>query len=268
MPSIVFVSSRRDIAGQNITSKLRELVGLGPPGKGNERFDLSGMECMLIDVDVDIVHVGRMVEEYYPSLVIHLSRHSSATGIPTLSVHVSGNISDADMGGEPKAISVAPAMAMLAALKELQLQRVAMNLDFNVCYEATHHGPSLDVPSMFIEIGSSPERWRREDAGQAVARAALASAMVTSTGSAAMGLGGTHYCPKFTQLALERSQPFGHILPKYALKDVDGAFFRYAVKRTLEPIDRVLVDWKGMSGADKERLLPEVEKLGLRIERV
>ena len=268
MPSTIFVTSKRDIAGQNIIFKLRELVGLGPPGKGNERFDLSGMECMLIDVDVDIVHVGRMAEEYRPSLVIHLSRHSSAAGIPTLSVHVSGNISDADMGGEPKTISVAPAMAMLAALKELQLQREAMNLDFNVCYEATHHGPSLDVPSMFIEIGSNAERWRREDAGQAVARAALAAARATSIGTAAIGLGGTHYCPKFTKLAIERSQPFGHILPKYALGGVDGAFLGYAMRRTLEPVDSVLIDWKGISGMDKERLMPEVEKLGLRIERI
>jgi len=268
MPPTIFVASKRDVAGQNAVSKLRELVGLGPPTEGRERFDLSGRECMLIEVDVDIVYVGRMVEEYNPSLVIHLSRHSSAAGIPTLSVHVSGNISNADLGGEPKTISVAPAMAMLAALKELQLQREALNLDFNVCYEATHHGPSLDVPSMFIEIGSSPERWRRDDAGQAVAKAALAAARAISTGTAAIGLGGTHYCPKFTQLALECSQPFGHILPKYALGGVDGAFLSYAIRRTLEPVDRVLVDWKGTSGIDKERLMPEVKKLGLGIERV
>jgi len=267
MPPTIFVASKRDTAGQNAMSKLRELIGLGPSAEGGERFDLSGRECMLIEVDVDIVYVGRMVEEYDPSLVIHLSRHSSAVGIPTLSVHVSGNISGADLGGEPRAISVAPAVAMLAALKELQRQREALNLDFNVCFEATHHGPSLDVPSMFIEIGSSPERWGRDDAGQAVAEAALAAARAISTGKAAIGLGGTHYCPKFTQLALERSQPFGHILPKYALKDVDGAFLRYAVKRTLEPVDRVIADWKGIGGDDKGRLLPEVEKLGLQLER-
>jgi len=267
MPPIVFVASKRDIAGQNAMSKLRELVGLGQRAEGRERFDLSGWECMLIEVDVDIVYVGRMVEEYDPSLVIHLSRHSSAAGIPTLSVHVSGNISGADLGGEPKTISIAPAMAMMAALKEFQLEREALNLGFNVCYEATHHGPSLDVPSMFIEIGSTPDKWRRDDAGRAVAKAALAAARAASTGTSAIGLGGTHYCPKFTKLALERSQPFGHILPKYALKNVDGAFLRYAVKRTLEPVDRIIADWKGISGDDKERLLPEIEELGLCLER-
>jgi len=120
---------------------------------------------------------------------------------------------------------------------------------------------------MFIEIGSSPERWRREDAGQAVARAALAAARATSIGTAAIGLGGTHYCPKFTKLAIERSQPFGHILPKYALNNVDRDFLRYAVKRTLEPVDKIIVDWKGTSGDEKKRLLPEVEELGMHLER-
>jgi len=268
MSPIVFVVSKRDIAGQNAASELRKLVGTRRCSNGKEYFDISGRECLLVEVEMDIVYVGRMVEEFDPSLVIHLSRHSSAAGIPTLSVHVSGNISNAELGGEPRTISIAPSTAMLTALKELQLQKEMLNLDFNVCYEATHHGPSLDVPSMFIEIGSSEERWRREDAGKAVAQAALASARVKPTGSAAMGLGGTHYCPKFTQLALESSQPFGHILPKYALEAVDGAFLRYAVKRTLEPVDKLLVDWKGISGGDKARLLPEAEKLGLRIERV
>jgi D-aminoacyl-tRNA deacylase len=120
---------------------------------------------------------------------------------------------------------------------------------------------------MFIEIGSNEERWRREDAGLAVAKAALAAVRAETSGSAAIGLGGTHYCPKFTQLALRRSQPFGHILPKYALEAVNGAFLKYAIERTLEPVDRVVFDWKGMSGNDKERLVPEVEKLGLRLER-
>ena len=268
MPPIIFMVSKRDMAGQNAASELRKLVQLSGHSAGREHFDLVGKECMLMEIDVDIVHVGRMVEEFHPPLVIHLSRHSSVAGIPTLSVHVSGNISDAQLGGEPRNISIAPATAMLTALRELQKQKETYNLDFNVCYEATHHGPSLDVPSMFIEIGSSEERWRQEDAGQAVARAALAAAMITPTGHAAMGLGGTHYCSKFSQLALERSQPFGHILPKYALKDVDGAFLSYALGRTLEPVDRILIDWKGISGDDKERLLPEVEKLGLRLERV
>jgi len=33
--------------------------------------------------------------------------------------------------------------------------------------ETTHHGPSLSVPTMFIEIGSSETHWNRRDAAEA-----------------------------------------------------------------------------------------------------
>ncbi|MGQ9515072.1 MAG: D-aminoacyl-tRNA deacylase [Thermoproteota archaeon] len=267
MPPVIFVVSKKDVAGQNSLSALRTILGFRD-SSDLKRFYVSGKECMLIEVDVDIVHVGRMVEKFCPSLVIHLSRHSSESKIPTLSVHVSGNISSADLGGEPGKISIAPASAMLAVLKELKKQRDFLCLDFDVCYEATHHGPSLDVPSIFIEIGSDLEKWRQEKAGYALAHASLAAVKAEPTASAAIGLGGTHYCPKFTQLALEESQPIGHILPKYSLEYVDGSFLRYALTRSVEPIDKVILDWKGISGNDKARLIPELEKLGLPIERV
>ena len=268
MRPVIFVASKIDVAGQNALSALMDIIGIGRSSMGEQVFEISGRECISIEVDVDIVHTGRMVEKYNPSLVIHLSRHSSASKIPTLSVHVPGNVSGADLGGEPRKISIAPASAMFAALKELERQRASLCPDFNVLFEATHHGPSLDVPSMFIEIGSDLERWRQEKAGYALAHAALEAAKAEPIGTAAIGLGGTHYCPKFTQLALEKSQLFGHMFPKHSLGSLDAPFLSYVLGRNLEPIEKVVLDWKGISGSDKARLVPELEKLGLRIERI
>ncbi|XP_022736518.1 D-aminoacyl-tRNA deacylase-like isoform X2 [Durio zibethinus] len=41
--------------------------------------------------------------------------------------------------------------------------------EFEVTLEATHHGPEINSPTMFVEIGSAEEYWYRQDAAQAIA---------------------------------------------------------------------------------------------------
>ncbi len=48
-----------------------------------------------------------------------------------------------------------------------------MKLDYEVSYECTHHGPSLNVPAMFVELGSSEKQWNDSRAAEAVAHAAM-----------------------------------------------------------------------------------------------
>ena len=92
-----------------------------------------------------------------------ISRHSSASGKPTLSVHTPGNFGEARLGGLPKIISVSPATAMSDALKALLRYKVEFCLDYEVSYECTHHGPSLNVPVMFVgvrQLRSTMERFK------------------------------------------------------------------------------------------------------------
>ncbi|KAL0364431.1 UNVERIFIED_CONTAM: D-aminoacyl-tRNA deacylase [Sesamum angustifolium] len=41
--------------------------------------------------------------------------------------------------------------------------------EFEITLEATHHGPETHSPTMFVEIGSTEEYWKRQDAAQAIA---------------------------------------------------------------------------------------------------
>src|SRR2546428_10273485 len=40
------------------------------------------------------------------------------------------------------------------------VRREAEGLSYAVTFEATHHGPVLDAPSFFIEVGSTEKEWR------------------------------------------------------------------------------------------------------------
>ena len=190
-------------------------------------------------------------------LVLFISRHSSVSGTPTLSVHTPGNLGGAELGGFARKVSVSPANAMRAVLKAMVCLKEEMQLKYVVSYECTHHGPSINVPAMFAELGSSPKQWNDLKAAEAVAHAAMKaiSKFGESPAKAVLGIGGPHYSDKFTRIALESEIAFSHIIPKYAVPYVDLEILRQCVEKTQEKVEFVVLDWKGIKGEHKSKLV-------------
>jgi len=140
-----------------------------------------------------------------------------------------------------------------------------------VSYECTHHGPSLNVPTMFTELGSSPKQWSDTKAAEVVAHAAIAAITnfhTPNSTTAALGIGGTHYNQRFTQMALADEAVFSHMIPKYAVQHVTAELLRHCMERTLEKVTHAILDWKGIKGADKPKLLAALQETGLPYTRV
>jgi D-aminoacyl-tRNA deacylase len=270
---ILFVASMQDTAGMNIAAKLIDYYNFD---KLSETFHknpvysktFQNKEIKLLFVNPEIVDTQFLGDLFTPQLLIFLSRHSSAMGIPTLSVHTPGNLLEAKFGGKPRRVSVSPAGPMKSAILEMAKLRDEQGLDYEVSYECTHHGPSLDVPTMFVELGSSPKQWKDAKAAEVVAHAAMAALSEGSNYSVALGIGGPHYNKKFTETALTTQMAFGHIIPKYTLKEVDAEIIKQCVKRTSETVDVVLLDWKGIKGAYKPKVLAALKEIGMPSERV
>jgi len=270
---ILFIASTKDTAGMNIAKQLIDHYNFE---KLSETFHknpvysktFQNKETKLLFVNTEIVDTQFLGNLFNPQLFIFLSRHSSAKAIPTLSVHTPGNISEAKFGGESRKVSTSPAGAMKNALVEMAKLADERGLDYEVSYECTHHGPSLDAPAMFAELGSSPKQWKDSKAAEAVADAAVAAVSECSNCSVALGIGGPHYNKKFTKLALSTQRAFGHIIPKYALPEVDAEIIRQCVERTVETVDSAVLDWKGIKGEHKRRIVAALEELGLPSERV
>ncbi len=146
-------------------------------------------------------------------------------------------------------------------------QKEQLSLNYKISYECTHHGPSLDVPTMFVELGSSPEQWKDLKAAEAVAHAAMAAVVKQSTYSAVLGVGGPHYNERFTKMALNTQVAFGHIIPKYAVPKIDAEMLKQCVQKTVEKVESAVFDWKGMRGADKQRLRAILENIGVSVEK-
>jgi len=273
---ILLVASNRDIASLSIS---RQILKNYPFQQSVEEFrgnsvhkaNINGRLVELVTLNDESVQ-AQDIADCFPKveLIIFVSRHSSVKGTPTLSAHTPGNFGEAELGGIAKRVSIAPANAMRKVLILMHQFRNEMKLAYEVSYECTHHGPSLDVPAMFAELGSSIEQWKDEKAAEVVARATMCcvSTISFSPVPAVLGIGGPHYNAKFTRLALESNLAFGHIIPKHALHMVDVETIRQCVERTMEEVEFAVLDWKGIKGEDKPRIVQMLKLADLPFKKV
>ena len=273
---ILIVASNKDTASLNIK---QQILNHYPFNKTAQTFqqkpiytsDLNGKNITLATLSEESVKAQNLPDNFpNADLIVFISRHSSASGKPTLSVHTPGNLGNAELGGLPRKISVSPATAMRDALKALLHYKEELSLDYEVSYECTHHGPSLNVPAMFVELGSSETQWSDSKAAMAVANSAM-SAIVNfskSANSAALGIGGTHYNQKFTRMALAGEAVFGHMIPKYAVSIIDSEILSQCIEKTLEKVSLAILDWKGIRSQDKPKLLSALQDVGLPFKKV
>ena len=271
---ILIVASAKDVASMNIRDQL--LAYYDFEESANKFHDnpvyhktIGDNEVKLVTINEESIYYQAITDHFNPKLIIYISRHSSKSGTPTLSVHTPGNLTKAQKGGIQRKISIASANAMKEALLEMAQQKNVLGLDYQVSYECTHHGPSLDVAAMFVELGSSPAQWKDMKAAEAVAHAAMAPICKSSKYlPVAVGIGGPHYSRKFTHMALDGGFAFGHMIPKYAISQIDVKIIKQCVERTLEKVETVILDWKGIKGADKAGLAEALEKVGVQTQKV
>jgi D-aminoacyl-tRNA deacylase len=273
---ILLMASNKDIASQNIKQQILENYPFTQVPEMYQQsilhtLDIGGEIVTLATLNHESV-TAQCLEEDFPNakLIVFISRHSSQSGKPTLTVHTPGNIGIAKSGGLSKQVSICPALVMQTALKMLLHYKEALKINYDVSYECTHHGPSLKIPAMFVELGSSLYQWRDITAAQAVAHAAIyaISNVTVSSAPVALGIGGTHYNQKFTQMALMGEAIFGHIIPKYAISYVDTEILSMCIERTLEKVTVAVLDWKGIRSVDKPRLIEALDSVGLPYKKV
>ena len=273
---ILLIASEKDIASLNIKEQILNNYSFRETEQTFEQnptytADNNDKKVTLVTLKEESVKAQNLPDIFPEAkLIVFISRHCSQSGKPTLSVHAPGNFGEAELGGLPKTLSVAPALAMQTALKALLHYKETFCLDYEVSFECTHHGPSLSVPTMFVELGSCSVQWSDSKAAEAVAHSAMSTIanFTAPTNSAFIGIGGTHYNQMFTLMALVGEAAFGHMIPKYAVPLLDSEMISHCVKKTLEKVPLAILDWKGIKSEDKPNLLYALETAGLPFKKV
>uniref|UniRef100_A0A7J3IA12 D-aminoacyl-tRNA deacylase n=1 Tax=Ignisphaera aggregans TaxID=334771 RepID=A0A7J3IA12_9CREN len=212
------------------------------------------LRAVLAGFDEDVVFFDFIEEFRDVKYFVILSRHSSLTGMPTLTTHVPGNPwGKNDFGGKPWEIPPANPVLMWYFLKGL-INRLARDglLEFRVSYEVTHHGPtSITRPITFIEIGSSEREWNMLNVQRAVASVVIEGIENTLDGGStklctvSIGFGGPHYAPLFTRRAIEYGECYGHIIPNYVIKELDLDRIKFITVRAIEStpgVERIVIE--------------------------
>ena len=253
---ITLVSSRADPAGRNIHRHIHELLECGSrgefPGTKSRHHVYSH-----IKVEGRLIFEDGIDRDIDTDLVIFLSRHASVHPVPVLTVHVTGNLWSAELGGRPRSLAPAAPAWMQSVLRNLK-ERAPPG--YGACYEVTHHGPTeLCHPSFFVEIGSTEKEWVDETAGLAVAE----SVLLADPGPAIplVGFGGTHYARRQTEIALATQGAFGHIAHTREIGGITKEMVSLMVARSHAVA--VHIDRKAMDGLTLSRIEGLVRELGL-----
>jgi len=183
--------------------------------------------------------------------------------VKSLTVHAPGNWGKAEMGGKDGELCTAAATMIKQGLKELTTMVRDKNLDFDVIQEATHHGPYIEKPCMFIEIGSSEKDYQNEEAGKIIAATIMEIINSQNNIKTAVGIGGVHHTPNFKDIQVSSEVAIGHVCPKYMLAELNAERLAQAIEKTWpSKAELVVVDWKGL-GEHKARILKLLEENGV-----
>ncbi len=242
--------------------------------EANQAYELShaghetntGRSVFLYTTETRSINCENIDKKIDADLFIFATKHEAKSGIPSLSLHTQGNWGRAEMGGSEKQIGISPALYLKEAMIKLEELGAGMKAEgYDIIQECTHHGPYLEKPSMFIEIGSSETQWLDIEPGKVIAKVIYHLATKEPPKCrTAVGLGGPHYTPNFKKIILGTDIAIGHVCPKYNLANLDREMLEQAIERTTPRPELIILDWKGMDSREKVMELLKTTSLEIK----
>jgi D-aminoacyl-tRNA deacylase len=241
----LIIASKTDIAGINITTQLSQF--------GNFNFYL---------VDEEIIYTENLdmekINQY--DFIIFASKHKSEKGGKTISIHAPGNWRKADFGGEDGKVCKTSALFQKQLFEKLKRNLEKFPIKYELTLECTHHGPLINKPCIFAEIGATETEWKDRKAAFIVAKSIseiIDEFKENPYNEIAIGIGGRHYCQNFNKIQLNSNVAISHIIPQYAFP-ITEEMIQEAIAGTEEDIDMILLDWKGLGNSEQRQQAMDV----------
>ena len=257
----LIISSEADTASINLRDRLLEMAEWNEIGSFDNRtmwtltknyggFCKKGT-CLITIKELHIYaeKIDKIWETQFDRKIdniVFLSRHKAASGRPSLTVHPIGNWGTAEYGCKESKVSGAAPEWMTGLLLNIRNNRIS---GYDVCFEATHHGPLLETPTMFLEIGSSESEWKKKEPARALIKSLLK--LEPAEGINVIGIGGGHYTPRFTEAAFSHEVCFGHMVANYGISVLSPKLITEAIRRS--NADGIYFHRKGMKKIDYQK---------------
>lgn len=247
--------SKKDIAGKNIAGQLK-------------KFYLP--QIPIIELSKETIYsenCDKIPELKNIDFIVFASKHKSESCKPCLSLHAPGNWRGTDYGGKPGKVCLTSALILKYLFQELNKNAKEIT-DYECTLECTHHGPYIEKPCCFIELGSSEEQWRDEKAARIIAKTISSLQNYEKQKyKPAIGIGGKHYCNNFNKIQLNSEYAISHIIPEYVFP-LTESMLKEAIEKTQETVSTAVVDWKGCGKSEeRKQIIDIIKKAGLEIKR-
>jgi len=265
----LIVACKENVAAMNIVNNLSQFrknpVLSSMQDSSNFDVYLTDEE-VLYEENLDLEKISRY------DFVIFPCTHKSEKKEKSLSVHVPGNWREAQLGGKNEKVSPTSALFQKAIFEKLNEVAKKYELDkkFNLTLEVTHHGPLIEKPCVFIEIGSTEEEWKDRRAGFVVAKTifdTINDFKENPYREVSIAIGGPHYCPSFNKIQLDSNVAISHVIPNY-VSPITEEMIREAINKTIEEVDFAIIDWKGLGNSEqRQQVLDILNKLYITYKR-
>jgi len=289
--NIAIISYSKDKASINIKENLVnnfDFNGLDEKFDNNNIFQttIDNNIIKLYTINSEHIYTDDLDRKIDADLFIFISKHSAVEGRPSLTCHPIGNFGKAEKGGREKTLCTAPSFFLKNILNELN--KNSDDADYDVTMEATHHGPYLEKPVLFVEIGSTEKEWENKDAGKIIAKSGIKAIKKSTMENNSINknndeknvsinnknkdyestfvIGGSHYNHVATKAMLKTNFGVGHICPKYNLGNLNEELIKKAMKKTIPEARFVLLDWKGL-GKEKKGIVDILERSDIEYRR-
>jgi D-aminoacyl-tRNA deacylase len=242
----LIVASKLDKAGINITTQMSQF--------GNFNFYLVEEE-MIYTENINLEKINQY------DFIIFASKHKSEKGNKTISIHAPGNWRKAELGGQEGRVCKTSAVFQKQIFEKLKSNMDKFHIKgYELTLECTHHGPLINKPCLFVEIGATETEWKDRKAGFVVAKSIaeiIEDFKENPYNEVAIGIGGPHYCPNFNKIQLNSNVAVSHVIPQYALP-LTQEMVQEAIAGTDEDVDILLLDWKGLGNAEQRKQVTDV----------
>ncbi len=261
---ILFAYSQKDQVSLWAGEALKKIGNFAAKGNFEGARTYVSSESMLAESVAANINSEFLDDMKTPECIIFLSAHSSARGIESFTVHSEGNWgSEAALGSKGRSLSVA------APLHMLKLARIIGNSErggSNFVYEATHHGPLLSTPSLFMEFGGGESAKMKKHKAEMLADYAYRILDADDYHEKiVVGIGGQHYSEKFTRLALSKGYAFAHIMPKYYCSEVE--MLEQAFERSFPKPSAAVIEWKSIKAETRNSIIKKLNDMGMEYEK-
>ncbi len=237
----LILCSESDDASVNLRDSLMKISEWGPEEVFTHgrlvRNLISDVHILSIEkIHINADSIDRIHEKEVDCVideVLVLSRHVSSTNTPAITLHAIGlpgiyplGLPGKSGGINGKLVPPSPRFALFYREMVKEARKEKLDEHFDLTLEATHHGPVLETPTLYIEVGSTDLDWNREDALNLWARVICRVLGLDGSpslgnwkgkGDVMIGLGGGHYAPRHKVVVENGNIWLGHILAGYSL---------------------------------------------------